>query len=32
MAIFDKDGKWKSFSNGKKLHEVINFYATQWII
>ena len=29
MAIFDKDGKWKSFSNRKELPDVINFYATE---
>jgi hypothetical protein len=29
MAVFDKDGKWKSFSNGKELPDVINFCATQ---
>jgi hypothetical protein len=29
IAVFDKDGKWKSFSNGKELPDVINFCATQ---
>ena len=29
LAIFGKDGKWKSFSNGKELPDVIHFYATE---
>jgi hypothetical protein len=29
MAIFDKNGKWKSLSNGKELPAVINFCAIQ---
>jgi len=29
MAIFDKDGKWKSLSNGNELPAVINFCPTQ---
>jgi hypothetical protein len=26
MAVVDKDGKWKSFSNGKELRDVVNFF------
>jgi hypothetical protein len=25
LAVIDKDGKWKSFSNGKELPDVINY-------
>jgi hypothetical protein len=27
LAVVDKNGKWKSFSNGKELPVVINFFA-----
>jgi hypothetical protein len=25
MAVVDKDGKWKSFSNGKEIFDVISY-------
>jgi hypothetical protein len=27
MAVFYKDGEWKSFSNGRELPDVINYFA-----